>query len=237
MLDLSFLAHTFLLSLTAIPVTLNITAVSLAVGLSIGFLTALVRIYKVRVLSQTAAVFVSFIRGTPVVLQILVVYSLFPSLLHALFVRAGIKADVFSIDPIWYAYFVFSLNTTAVLSEVLRSALLTVSKGQLEAALTIGLTAEQAYSRIIIPQALAAAVPNICTAAVSLIKNTSLAFMMTVKDITAVAKIEAAYGYNYIEAYLDIFAVYIIVCVVVQKLFGILENRLCIYKQTGAVYA
>ncbi len=237
MLDISFLAHTFVLSLAAVPVTLKITLVSLAVGLILGFFTALARIYRIRVLSGLSAVFVSFIRGTPMVLQILVVYSLLPSVLHVLFLKAGIKADIFALNPVWYAYFVFSLNTTAILSEVLRSALLTVHKGQIEAALTIGMTAGQAYRRIIIPQALTAALPNICTATVNLIKNTSLAFMMTVKDITAVAKIEAAYGYNYIEAYLDIFVIYIIVCVIVQKVFAVIEKRLCIYRQPGVSYA
>lgn len=236
MFDSDFFVRTFFLSLSAVPVTLKITAVSLAFGLASGFLIALARINKIKCASQAGALFVSFTRGTPVVLQILVVYSLFPSVLHALFKSAGIHIDVFALDPVWYAYFVFSLNTTAVLSEVIRSALLTVSEGQLEAGLTIGLTASQTYRRVIIPQALTAAVPNISTAAVSLIKNTSLAFMMTVKDITAVAKIEAAYGYNYIEAYLDIFVVYIIVCAAVQKLFGVFEKRMGAYKNRGGGY-
>lgn len=237
MFDTDFFVHTFFLSLSAVPVTLKITVVSLAFGLAFGFMIALVRINKIKGLSFFCALFVSFIRGTPVVLQILVVYSLLPSVLHALFMSAGIHIDVFALNPVWYAYFVFSLNTTAVLSEVIRSALLTVSKDQLEAGLTTGLTVSQTYRRIIIPQALTAAVPNISTAAVNLIKNTSLAFMMTVKDITAVAKIEAAYGYNYIEAYLDIFFVYIIVCAAVQKLFSVFEKRIGAYKNRGGVYA
>ena len=74
------------------------------------------------------------------------------------------------------------------------------------------------------------AVPNLCNATVGLIKNTSLAFLMTVKDITAVAKIEASYGYNYIEAYLDIFVIYIIICSVVQILFKLWEKNLAKYK-------
>src|SRR5574344_325296 len=237
MFDTDFFVHTFFFFLSAVPVTLKITVVSLAFGLAFGFMIALVRINKIKGLSFFCALFVSFIRGTPVVLQILVVYSLLPSVLHALFMSAGIHIDVFALNPVWYAYFVFSLNTTAVLSEVIRSALLTVSKDQLEAGLTTGLTVSQTYRRIIIPQALTAAVPNISTAAVNLIKNTSLAFMMTVKDITAVAKIEAAYGYNYIEAYLDIFFVYIIVCAAVQKLFSVFEKRIGAYKNRGGVYA
>ncbi|MCQ2612821.1 MAG: amino acid ABC transporter permease [Treponemataceae bacterium] len=230
MFDNGFFFRTFLLLWKAVPVTLEITGVSLAVGVILGFFIALARIHKIRVVSQISAFFVSFIRGTPIVLQILVIYSIIPSLLNAYFVSVGSSVNVFEINPIIYAFIVFSLNNAAGLSEVFRSALLTVNKGQLEAGYTSGLTYWQTYRRIIIPQALTVAIPNLCTATVNLIKNTSLAFMMTVKDITAVAKIEASYGYNYIEAYLDIFVIYIIICTVVQELFKMWEKRAVQYK-------
>lgn len=117
----------------------------------------------------------------------------------------GLQVNVFQIDPIIYAYIVFILNAIALLSEVFRSALLSVSQGQLEAGVSIGMTLPQVYVRIIIPQAMVAALPNLCNLAVNLIKNTSLVFLMTVKDITATGKIAASYGYNYIEAYIDVF--------------------------------
>ena len=142
---------------------------------------------------------------------------------------------MFALNPIWYAFVVFSLNTAATLSEVFRSALLTINKGQLEAGYTSGLTYAQTYRRIIIPQALTAALPNMCNATVTLIKNTSLAFMMTVKDVTAVAKIEASYGYNYLESYLDIFVIYIIICSVVQRLFKVWEKKATVFKAGKAI--
>lgn len=231
MFDVGFLLRTFALLWTAVPTTLLITVVSLLFGALFGFLLALARIYNVKVLKQLGAVYVSFMRGTPVVLQILVVYSVFPSFLNAVVKQSGSSFNVFDINPILYAFIVFSLNTTATLSEVFRSALLTINKGQLEAGYTSGLTGLQTYRRIILPQAFVAALPNLCNATVGLIKNTSLAFMMTVKDITAVAKIEASFGYNYIEAYLDIFVIYIIICSVVQYLFKIWERRVSVYKR------
>lgn len=230
MFDGNFFVKTFLSLWKAVPVTLEITVVSLSIGIVFGFLIALARIHKIKVLSRICAFYVSFIRGTPVVLQILVVYSVIPSLLNSFFVKSGSSINVFELNPIIYAFVVFSLNNAAGLSEVFRSALLTVNKGQLEAGYTIGLTYWQTYRRIIIPQALSVAIPNLCTATVNLIKNTSLAFMMTVKDVTAVAKIEASYGYNYIEAYLDIFVIYIIICSVVQKLFKVWEKKMTVYK-------
>lgn len=231
MFNFSFLVKTFLLLWKAVPTTLIITLVSLAVGSLFGFVIALSRIHKVKVLSQLGAVYVSFIRGTPIVLQILVIYSIVPSLLNVIFKNAGSSINIFDMNPIVYAFIVFSLNMAGILSEVFRSALLTINKGQLEAGFTSGLTNAQTYRRIIIPQALVAAVPNLCNATVGLIKNTSLAFMMTVKDVTAVAKIEASYGYNYLESYLDILVIYVIICSLVQFGFKKWEKKISVFKK------
>ena len=230
MFDIKFLFRTFFLIWKAVPTTLLITVVSLALGGIIGFFIALARVNKVKVLSQIVRAYVSIIRGTPVVLQILVIYSVVPSLLNVILKASGSTMNIFDLNPIIYAFIVFSLNMAGTLSEVFRSALLTVNKGQLEAGLTTGLTLSQTYKRIIIPQALTAAIPNLCNASVGLIKNTSLAFMMTVRDITAVAKIEASYGYNYVEAYLDILVIYVIICSLVQFLFKKWERRSSTYK-------
>jgi len=229
MFDVQFFFNTFFKLWTAVPVTLEITIVSLLFGAVFGFLIALARIHKVKVLDKLCAVFVSFIRGTPVILQILVIYSVVPSFLNSVFKKAGSSINIFDLNPIIYAFIVFGLSNAAILSEVFRSALLTVDKGQLEAGYTSGLTYWQTYRRIIIPQALRVAIPNLCNATVNLIKNTSLAFAMTVKDVTAVAKIEATYGYNFIEAYLDIFVIYIVICSVVQLLFKLWEKRASVY--------
>ena len=231
MFDISFFAKTFLLLWKAVPTTLLITIVSLSFGSILGFLIALSRVHKVKVLNQIGTVYVSFIRGTPVVLQILVLYSFVPSLLNVILKKSGSSFNIFDLNPIVYAFIVFSLNMAGTLSEVFRSALLTVDKGQIEAGLTSGLTFVQVYKRIVIPQALTAAIPNLCTATVGLIKNTSLAFMMTVKDVTAVAKIEASFGYNYVEAYLDILIIYVIICSVVQMLFKKWEHNNSVYKK------
>ncbi|MBN2874852.1 MAG: amino acid ABC transporter permease [Spirochaetales bacterium] len=229
-LDLEYLYRTFLLALGGLPVTLGICVATLSLSLPLGFLLALVGMYRVRVLGALASLYVSFARGTPIVLQILVVYSLLPSLANAIAVNAGWNIDVFALNPAWYAIIVFTFNTTAVLAEIMRSALLTVDKGQLEAALASGLSVWQAYRRIIVPQALLVALPNLCNATINLIKGTSLAFLMAVRDVTAIAKIEAARAYDYVESYLAIFVIYLIVCGITQMLFSTVERRLGIYR-------
>ncbi|MDR2097229.1 MAG: amino acid ABC transporter permease [Spirochaetaceae bacterium] len=230
-INIAFMLNTFVLALEGIPVTLGLTAFSLLSAIPLGFFLALSRIYRIRALGKISALYVSFMRGTPIVLQILIVYSLLPSLLNALVKKTGSSVNVFDINPFIYALAVFSLNSAAGLAEIFRSAILTVDKGQMEAALSAGLTPAAAYRRIIIPQALVSALPNICNLTVNLIKSTSLAFIMTVKDITAIAKIAASYGYNYIEAYLDIFALYIVICGAAQWLFSLMENRFAVYKK------
>ena len=223
--DFSYLIKTFWPCVKAIPVTLEITVVSLLLAVIPAILIALFRIRRVKVLSPLCRIFVSFIRGTPIVLQILIVYSLMPSLLNSFVKAAGWSFNVFEMNPVIYAFVVFGINSTATLSEAFRSAISSVNRGQLEAALSIGDTHFQAFRRVIFPQAIKSALPNLCTITVILIKHTSLAFMMTVREITAVAKIEAAYGYNYVESYIDIFVIYIIVCLAVEFVFRKIEKR------------
>ena len=138
-LDYAFMVRTFGLLLQAIPVTLKLTAVTLVLATPFAFLLALARIYTVPYVAKFASVYVSVMRGIPMVLQILLVYSLLPSLLNYLFKRAGIAYNIFDLDTIWYAYIIFTLGEIAVLSEVFRSALGSVGDGQIEAGLSVGM--------------------------------------------------------------------------------------------------
>lgn len=224
-LDFSYLIRTFWLCVKAVPVTLEITIVSLLLAIIPALFIALARIYHVKVIEQLCSIFVSFIRGTPIVLQILIVYSIMPSLLNSFVKSAGWSFNVFEMNPVIYAFVVFGINSSASLSEVFRSAISSVNRGQLEAALSIGETHFQAFCRVVLPQAAVSALPNLCSTTVILIKNTSLAFMMTVREITGIAKIEAAYGYNYVESYIDIFIIYIAICLLVELIFRKIERR------------
>ncbi|MBC3537827.1 amino acid ABC transporter permease [Megasphaera hominis] len=225
-LDYTFMADTFFKIWSGIGTTLSLTVLSLLIAAPVAFYMAVLRIRGNSVGSGLTQAYISFVRGTPIVLQILLLYSLLPSFLNMLVKSMGSNFNVFdSIDPFWYAVVVFSLNTIALLAEVFRSALLSIPKGQLEAGVSIGLSEFQTYRKIIIPQAMVVALPAICNITVNLIKGTSLAFLMTVKDVLAIGKIAASYGYNYIESYLDVFLVYIIVCTIVQLLYKFAEQH------------
>lgn len=234
MLNYKFLVDTFWVALSGAPTAILITVVSLVIATPLGFLLALVRINEIKFLNKFAQIYVSFIRGTPMIVQIFIIYNSVPLILATLFTKLDIKINIYDVNPIWYAFIVFSLNTTAILIEVFRSALGTVSKGQLEAAQSVGLTNVQAYTKIIIPQALVIALPNICTATTNLIKGTSLCYAMSLKEITLRAKVAANVGYNYVEAYIDIFIVYLIICSIVEYGFKLYEKRLRTYKVVSA---
>lgn len=224
-MDLNYIVNTFLVTLKGIPVTLIIMAVAILLSFIPALLLALGQIYKVRGVRTFSVVYLAFIRATPPILLILFFYSLFPSLLNQIFKNLGSQVDVFKFNPLYYAFIIYSLMTTGSLSEILRSAILTVDKGQLEAAQAIGLTNFQAYRRIVFPQALRSALPNLANLVINLVKGTSLVFVMTVKDITALAKIEASHSYQYSESYLVIFVIYLIICGLIQWMFRGLEKR------------
>ena len=223
-LDLSFMEEALPFLIKAIPVTIFITAATLILSLVPAFLMAEKRVRgggKGKA-EKLIMLYISFIRGTPLVLQVLLVYALMPSILNSIVKALGLPIDVFhDINPLWYAVTVFTINTTALLSEIFRSAMLAVPEGQMEAGLTI------------VPQALTSALPNLCNLTVNLIKGTSLAFFMGIKDIMAAAKIQAAFGYNYIEAYLEVFILYIAICTIVQVVYKIFEKRAGLYRAAG----
>lgn len=224
-MDLDYIAKTFLETLKGVPTTLIIMIVAMVLSFVPALFLALGQIYKVKGVRTFSLVYLAFIRATPPILLILFFYSLFPSLLNQFLKSIGSDVDIFKLNPIYYAFIIYSLMTTGSLSEILRSAILTVDKGQLEAAQAIGLTTSQAYVRIVFPQALRSALPNLANLVINIVKGTSLVFVMTIKDITAIARVEASYGYQYFESYFVIFLQYILICVLIQWGFSILEKR------------
>ena len=230
-LDTAFMQETFNTIWQGVPVTLSLTFLALFLAALPAFYIAVVRLNYPGWGKRLMTLYVSFVRGTPIILQILLLYSLLPSVLNVVLKAAVPDFNVFeSVDPFWYAVIIFTLNTIAVLSEVFRSALTSIPEGQMEAGLASGLSEVQVYLHVIIPQALVVALPGICNITVTLIKGTSLAFLMTVKDVMAIGKIAASYGYNYVEAYLDVFVMYIILCSMVQLASNWLEDRVGAYR-------
>lgn len=232
--DMQFAIDTFWVALAGVPTTLLITVVALLISLPLGFFIALTRVYRIPILNSIAVFYISFVRGTPLIVQIFIIYTSVPRLLAYVFQAHGVAFNIYSVNPLYYAFLVFGINASAGFAEMWRAALNSVGRNQMEAAHSVGLTTAQGYWHIIIPQALVVAAPSICSTSLHLLKNTSLVFVMSVMDITARAKIIAGVGYKYFEAYVDIFIIYLIVCVVLEKLFKLAENKIRTYKIDAA---
>lgn len=214
--------------------TLNLTIVTFIFACLIGLITALIKIYKIPVLYQISLVYVSFFRGTPLLVQILIFYYGLPTILNHYSTDYGWNVDISKIPPIIYMYVVFSLCYGAYISEVMRSAVLSVDKGQHEAAYTIGMSGPKVLSRIVFPQALSNALPNLGNYFVDIVKGTSLAFTATVVEILASAKIIGARDYRYFESYLAAAVVYWVVCLIFEVLFRTVEKRSRKYERRPA---
>jgi len=146
-------------------------------------------------------------------------------------VKMGWHINANNVNPYVIAIIAFSLSSAAFLSEIIRSALSSVDKGQSEASYSVGLTKFQTLRRIVIPQALIVATPNLGNIFLSLMKGTSLAYAVSVVELLGRAKIESAEGFNFMEAYVDVAIIYWIISFIFEKLFVIYESRLKNYKK------
>ena len=194
-------------------VTLKISLVAMIIGLVLGLITAIMRLYQVPILEQLSELYVFIIRGTPLLVQIYIVYFGLP--------RIGIEFGAFSS-----AYLALGVNVGAYLSEVFRGAIKSISKGQLEAALAVGMTYWQAMRRIILPQAAVVALPTTGNTFINLIKNTSLVFVISIEEIMAKTKKLAAVQGSYLEMYIAAAIVYLIIFFIFYQLQNKLEKYL-----------
>jgi len=226
MLDLNYMINSIPRIAAGIPVSISIAGVAFVFGVLIGFAIALFKIYNVPVLKQIAAVYISFMRGTPLLVQIFLAYYGIPLVLRHLSGLYGWDLDISKIPAIAFMYVCFSLNVGAYLSESIRAAILSVSRGQVEAAYSVGMTAWQTMRRIIIPQAAIVAVPNLGNTFIALLKDTSLAFAASVPEIIGQAKITAARTSNFFEAYIVAALMYWGICLIFEQLLRYSENRL-----------
>ncbi|MFC5703016.1 amino acid ABC transporter permease [Cohnella faecalis] len=232
-LDPSFIWTAFVQILQAIPTTLNITAVSMVFGLLIGTAVALVRTYRVPVLHPIAAAYVTVIRGTPMLTHLLLIYFGLPLIVDSLAEQFGWSFRSVSIPMIGFAYLSFSITAGAYLSEVVRSGLLAVSRGQIEAAHSIGMTLTQALRRIVLPQAFAASLPNLSNATIGILHGSTLAFTVSVVDINAQAQIVASTNWKFFEAYLAAALIFWGLTVLIERATALIEKRINVYDRGG----
>ncbi|WP_136513170.1 amino acid ABC transporter permease [Geomonas edaphica] len=233
-LDFAFMREILPAILEVLPITLELTAVSMAIALCIGLVAALVRFFRIPLLSQGATFYISFIRGTPLLVQMYLAYYGIPKTLEYLAVQGIFQLDVSSIPAIVFVYFSLALNVGAYLSETIRAAIEAVDRGQMEAAVSTGMGRWQGMRWVILPQAFTIALPNLGNTLISLLKDTSLAFMVSVVEIMGAAKLEGARTLQFFEVYIVVALVYWTICFLIEQVLTLLESRLKQSRLRGA---
>jgi cystine transport system permease protein len=193
--------------------TIPLTAVSFVLGLVIALVVALARLSSIGPLSAVARVYVSLIRGTPLLVQLFIVFYALPQI--------GLV-----IDPFPAAVLAFSLNVGGYAAEVIRAAILSIPKGQWEASETIGMGYTTTLQRVILPQAARVAVPPLSNTLISLVKDTSLASTILVTELLRVAQLAAAPTFDFFALYGVAAVYYWVICLILSFAQNRLESRL-----------
>jgi cystine transport system permease protein len=208
-----FLESFWPLVLGGLTGTIPLAISSFAIGLVIALGVALMRLSKHRVVSGIARFYVSVIRGTPLLVQLFVIFYGMPSI--------GIV-----LDPWPSAIIAFSLNVGGYGAEIIRAAILSVPKGQWEAGYTIGMSSSTTLQRIILPQAARVSVPPLSNTFISLVKDTSLASLILVTELFRVAEEIAAFSGEFMLIYLEAALIYWLFCLVLSSGQSRIEKRL-----------
>jgi cystine transport system permease protein len=201
------------IALAGVTVTVPLALLSFALGLVLAILVALMRISVNPIVSGIARFYISVIRGTPMLVQLFVIFYGLPSI--------GV-----TLDPWPSAVIALSLNVGGYAAEVVRAAILSVPKGQWEAAYTVGMNRTRTLTRVILPQAARVSVPPLSNTFISLVKDTSLASLILVTELFKVAQQIAAATLEFMVVYLAAALVYWVICLVLSFGQSALERRL-----------
>ena len=206
--------------LPGLTATIPLTIISFSLALVIAVVAALVQFANIQGLKQIARFYIWIFRGTPLLVQLFVVFF-------------GLSRVGIVLDPFPAAVIVFSLNEGAYCAETIRAALESVPKGQLGAGLCAGLSYLQTIFRIVLPQAMRTAFPPLSNSLISMVKDTSLAANITVTEMFMVTQRIVARTYEPLLLYLEVGLIYLIFSTVLTKLQAVGEKKLGSYGQKG----
>jgi putative amino-acid transport system permease protein len=213
--DLSYFFGVFPVIASKLQVTLSLTLTAAVFSLGIGVIIAVIGYYKISFIYPITRLYLSILRGTPLVAQLYFFY----------YGLARVSEIVLNMKPLAAVALVLSLNTGAFMSESIRGGLLSVDSGQKEAAAMLGMSELQTIKRIVLPQAFRVSLPSLFNDLINLLKATSLAFMLGVRDIMGQAKSEGAQSFRYFEIYLAVMIIYWILVLGFSHLHKIMDRK------------
>lgn len=203
----------------ATGVTLSLSFLCVVLGLILAVFLALGKISKNKILSSVCGAYIFFFRGTPLLMQLFFLYYTLPLLVPALNIKSRFLV----------ALLAFTLNVAAYLAEIIRAAIQSIDKGQLEASKALGLTYRQAMRIIIIPQAYRRMIPPICNEFVMVLKDTSLVSIISLVDLTCQTKMIASNAASAM-VYIPAMIIYLIITAIFTIIFNKIEKKLSIYE-------
>lgn len=215
-LDFDYMLGLVPVLLSYLPLTLAMATAGMLLALVLACLLAVVRVLKIRVLNGFTLLFISFFRGTPLLVQLFLFYYGLPQVLSILTTINGITATIMGL----------TLHFSAYMAESIRAAIIGVDRSQTEAALSIGMTNSQLIRRIVLPQAARIAAPTLMNYFIDMIKATSLAFTLGVTELMGATQKEAAGSFKYFEAFVTVAVIYWVIVELLAWLQRQLEHRL-----------
>jgi len=192
--------------------TVEITAACIAIGIVLGILLALGRVYSGRVISIPCSIYIQFFRGTPLLVQLLMVYFGLPNW--------GIR-----LSPFICGILALGLNTAAYQAEYFRGAIQAVTGGQMMAARSVGMSLMQAIRYIVLPQAFRIVIPSWSNELILMVKYSSIVFSITLLDLMGVGKRIASRHFNYFEVFIVVALFYLVLVFIISQLLRLLERR------------
>ncbi len=217
--DVIYFFEQFPRFIVKVPFTFFLGTTAFILALFMGILLALAKNSRIRLIRGSAALYVSYFRSTPYITQLFILYFGLPQIIDPLKAMTAETALIISI----------SMNSSAFISEIIRGGLLSVNKGQMEAAVSIGLTRFQALRKIIFPQAFVVALPGLGNSFISMLKSTAMGFTIGVVELLAKAKIGSATSYRYLESYMAVGIIYWGMMLMIGYFQKKLEKRVTCY--------
>ncbi|MBQ2276788.1 MAG: amino acid ABC transporter permease [Lachnospiraceae bacterium] len=208
----------------AIGIVVTVTIVGFLLAIVIGFLLALARVSKNKILNGIVVVFQEIIRGTPLLVQLVYVFYVVPLLIEVLMYFLGKPDFKMTMPAVTAGIIGMSINYGTYISEVIRSAILAIDQGQTEAALALGLSKRQAMFRIVIPQAFKNSIPVFGNYLVMLVKDTSLMAYITAQEFLMTTKAYTSQTFLTIESYTILAGVYLVICIPLALLVKYVER-------------
>jgi His/Glu/Gln/Arg/opine family amino acid ABC transporter permease subunit len=210
-----------LIALKGAPVTLSVSAVAVIAGLVLGLVVAICKQSKFKVLRGIATVYVDVLRGTPLLVQVLILAYGVPQIVSAIF-----DVQFNWGNFIWVGFIACGINSSAYMAEIIRSGLQAIDKGQTEAARSLGLSSFQTMRYIIIPQAFKIIVPAMGNEFITLIKETSILSVVGIRDITRMGTLWASQSFLSFQAYIGVAVVYLFMTLTLSRVVAYIERRM-----------